>query len=131
MSTTNNITTTEAMDQATSKKPQGFAALPRKERQAVAQRGGRNAHTKGTAHEFTPEEARAAGKKGGVSISQDREHMAFIGRKGGQKTAQDPEHMRAIGAKGGAKIAQNRERMSELGKRSAAKRWGNAEQSET
>jgi general stress protein YciG len=131
MSTTDNITTTMPMDQATPKKPQGFAALPKKERQAVAQRGGRNAHTKGTAHEFTPDEARAAGKKGGAAISQDREHMRMIGKRGGQKTSQDPEHMRAIGKKGGAKIAQNRERMSALGKQAAAKRWGNGELSET
>jgi general stress protein YciG len=131
MSTT-DITTTPATDTTVApKKPQGFAAIPKKQRQAIAQRGGRNAHANGKAHEFTADEARAAGKKGGAVISQDREHMAFIGRKGGQKTAQDPEHMRAIGAKGGAKIAQNRERMSELGKRSAAKRWGNAEQGET
>ena len=31
----------------------------------IAASGGRAAHQKGTAHEFTPEEARLAGKKGG------------------------------------------------------------------
>jgi uncharacterized protein len=49
----------------------------------IARRGGRAAHQKGTAHEFTADEARAAGRKGGVSVSQDREHMSRIGRAGG------------------------------------------------
>lgn len=46
--------------------------------------GGRAAHQKGTAHEFTPEEAREAGRKGGEAVSRDRRHMAEIGSKGGQ-----------------------------------------------
>ena len=50
----------------------------------IASRGGRAAHEKGTAHEFSTEEARAAGRKGGRSISRDREHMSTIGRKGGE-----------------------------------------------
>ena len=49
----------------------------------IARRGGRAAHQKGTAHEFTADEARAAGRKGGVSVSQNREHMSRIGRAGG------------------------------------------------
>jgi general stress protein YciG len=32
---------------------------------AIAAKGGRAAHQKGTAHEFTSEEARVAGRKGG------------------------------------------------------------------
>lgn len=31
----------------------------------IASKGGRAAHQKGTAHEFTSEEARSAGRKGG------------------------------------------------------------------
>jgi len=54
-----------------------------KQRQ-IASMGGRAAHEKGTAHEFTSEEAREAGRKGGETVSQDREHMAAIGRKGGE-----------------------------------------------
>lgn len=37
-----------------------------KQRQ-IASKGGRAAHAKGTAHEFTSEEARAAGRKGGMA----------------------------------------------------------------
>jgi general stress protein YciG len=52
-------------------------------RKEIAALGGKAAHRMGRAHEFTPEEARHAGRKGGQSISQDRAHMAEIGRKGG------------------------------------------------
>lgn len=33
----------------------------------IASKGGRAAHEKGTAHEFNSEEARAAGRKGGMA----------------------------------------------------------------
>lgn len=50
----------------------------------IASKGGRAAHEKGTAHEWSSEEARKAGRKGGVVVSQDRAHMAAIGREGGE-----------------------------------------------
>jgi general stress protein YciG len=50
----------------------------------IARKGGKAAHEKGTAHEFSSEEAKLAGRKGGVAVSQDRVHMALIGREGGQ-----------------------------------------------
>ena len=65
-------------------KPRGFAALPPDKQREIASLGGRAAHAQGTAHSFTPDEAREAGKKGGRLVSRDREHMATIGRKGGQ-----------------------------------------------
>jgi len=37
---------------------------PEKQRE-IASKGGRAAHEKGTAHEWTPDEARNAGRKGG------------------------------------------------------------------
>jgi hypothetical protein len=43
----------------------GFAAMDQVERRAVASKGGRAAHRKRTAHEWTQEEAREAGRKGG------------------------------------------------------------------
>jgi general stress protein YciG len=61
----------------------GFAAMHEEQQRAIASRGGRAAHEKGTAHEFTPAEAAAAGRKGGLAVSRNREHMAMIGRKGG------------------------------------------------
>jgi general stress protein YciG len=53
----------------------------------IARKGGRAAHEKGTAHEFSSEEARAAGRKGGYSVSADRSHMSRIGRLGGKTSA--------------------------------------------
>ncbi len=43
----------------------GFAAMDPQAQRAIAAKGGRAAHLKGTAHEFTSEEARVAGRKGG------------------------------------------------------------------
>ncbi len=53
----------------------------------IARKGGKAAHERGTAHEFTSEEARAAGRKGGERVSADRRHMAEIGRLGGKSSA--------------------------------------------
>lgn len=64
----------------------GFASMDEQKQREIASQGGKAAHQKGTAHEFTPEEASEAGRKGGESVSQDREHMADIGRKGGQNS---------------------------------------------
>ena len=41
----------------------GFAAMDRQRQREIASLGGKSAHASGHAHEFTPEEARAAGKK--------------------------------------------------------------------
>jgi general stress protein YciG len=44
----------------------------------IASRGGRAAHAHGTAHKFSSDEARRAGRKGGEAVSGNREHMAAI-----------------------------------------------------
>lgn len=62
----------------------GFASMDRDKQREIASKGGRAAHQKGTAHEFDSGEARAAGRKGGVTVSKNREHMAAIGRRGGE-----------------------------------------------
>lgn len=62
----------------------GFAGMDEARQREIASKGGKAAHQKGTAHEFTSEEARVAGRKGGEVVSQNREHMAMIGREGGQ-----------------------------------------------
>jgi hypothetical protein len=61
----------------------GFAGMNQEKQREIARKGGRAAHEKGTAHEFTREEAREAGRKGGEAVSRDREHMSRIGREGG------------------------------------------------
>ncbi len=62
----------------------GFGAMDQEKQRAIASKGGRAAHQKGTAHEFTSEEAAAAGRKGGEKVSRNRQHMAEIGRRGGR-----------------------------------------------
>ena len=63
----------------------GFAGMDPERQREIASEGGKAAHEKGTAHQFTSEEARKAGKKGGEEVSKDREHMSEIGRKGGER----------------------------------------------
>lgn len=47
------------------KERRGFASMSPEKQREIASKGGRAAHMKGTAHEWTAEEARAAGRKGG------------------------------------------------------------------
>lgn len=68
-------------------KNRGFAAMDRSRQIEIARKGGKAAHQKGTAHEFTADEARAAGRKGGETVSANRGHMSQIGRIGGKKSA--------------------------------------------
>ena len=51
------------------KERRGFASMSREKQREIASKGGRAAHEKGTAHEWTPDEARAAGRKGGSPAS--------------------------------------------------------------
>jgi general stress protein YciG len=69
----------------------GFAGMDVEKRREIARRGGKAAHAQGRAHRFTTEEARAAGKKGGDSVSRNRDHMAAIGRLGGIKNRRRAE----------------------------------------
>ncbi|SEN07195.1 Stress-induced acidophilic repeat motif-containing protein [Chitinophaga rupis] len=71
-------------ERKTGKALRGFAAMDMEKQRAIASMGGRAAHQQGVAHEFSSEEARAAGRKGGEAVSQNREHMAAIGKKGGE-----------------------------------------------
>lgn len=111
----------------TERKPssqRGFAAMERDKQRAIASKGGRAAHEKGTAHEFTPDEARMAGKKGGEVVSQNRKHMAEIGRKGGERVSQDREHMAQIGRKGGEAVSSDRAHMAQIGRKGGEARGG-------
>ena len=62
----------------------GFASMDPAKQREIASKGGKAAHAKGTAHEWTSEEAREAGRKGGEAVSRDRAHMSQIGREGGE-----------------------------------------------
>jgi general stress protein YciG len=52
-----------AAQDATRRTPRGFAAMDPQRQREIASMGGRAAPQSGHAHEFTPEEARAAGRK--------------------------------------------------------------------
>ena len=49
-----------------------------------------------------------AARKGGVKVSEDREHMREIGRRGGERVATNREHMSEIGRKGAEKRNKSR-----------------------
>ena len=66
----------------------GFAAMDPEKQKQIASEGGRAAHRQGVAHEWSRDEAREAGRKGGQIVSQNRDHMSEIGRKGGQNSGQ-------------------------------------------
>ena len=92
----------------------GFASMDRTKQREIASKGGRAAHQKGTAHEFDSSEARAAGRKGGVTVSRNREHMAAIGRRGGEaRGANRAARLQANGGtaeQGGASSSGNAQR---------------------
>lgn len=81
----------------TSTRNRGFASMDREKQREIARKGGRAAHEKGTAHEFTTDEARAAGRKGGERVSVDRDHMSRIGRLGGKHSAGRRQSVRHTG----------------------------------
>jgi general stress protein YciG len=64
----------QPVDQSAPKprRPRGFAAMDRTLVSEIARKGGKAAHSAGTAHEFTSDEAREAGRKGGRATHAKR-----------------------------------------------------------
>ena len=54
------------------KEDRGFASMDRVRQREIASKGGKAAHQKGTAHEWTSEEAREAGRRGGMASPRRR-----------------------------------------------------------
>ncbi len=83
----------------------GFASMDDEKQREIASKGGQAAHEKGTAHEFTPEEAKEAGKKGGETVKEERgpEFYSEIGKKGGEARKEELGHegYQELGEKGG------------------------------
>ena len=77
------------------KSRRGFASMDPSRQREIASKGGRAAHAKGTAHEWSSDEARVAGRKGGEVVSRDRAHMAAIGREGGEARGANARAARA------------------------------------
>ncbi len=63
-------TDTTHTDEVPKKAIRGFAAMDQSKQKEIASKGGRAAHERGVAHEWSSQEARAAGKKGGQSRKQ-------------------------------------------------------------
>jgi len=55
------------------KEDRGFASMDRNLQREIASKGGRVAHEKGRAHQWSAEEAREAGRKGGLATHQRRQ----------------------------------------------------------
>ena len=51
----------------------GFASMSRDQIARIASKGGKAAHRSGKAHQFTSEEAREAGRKGGRASQSNRQ----------------------------------------------------------
>jgi general stress protein YciG len=58
------------------KEDRGFASMDRAKQREIASKGGKAAHQKGTAHEWTSEEARDAGRKGGIASHRRRREQS-------------------------------------------------------
>lgn len=61
-----------SMEDNVAKEDRGFASMDRAKQREIASKGGKAAHQKGTAHEWTSEEARDAGRKGGIASHRRR-----------------------------------------------------------
>jgi general stress protein YciG len=69
------------------KEDRGFASMDRAKQREIASKGGKAAHQKGTAHEWTSEEARDAGRKGGLASHKRRREQMMA--SGGSMAATD------------------------------------------
>lgn len=81
----------------------GFASMNLEKQRTIASKGGRAAHAKGTAHEWSPEEARAAGRKGGESRGT-RSHTQDGGNAGMMASLGGHQNGIGSGLQGGGMI---------------------------
>jgi uncharacterized protein len=56
----------------------GLAAMSPERRREIASKGGRTSQARGTAHQWTPEEASAAGKKGSARYARRQEQQSQL-----------------------------------------------------
>src|ERR1700687_6039737 len=75
------------------KEDRGFASMDRSKQKEIASKGGKAAHQKGTAHEWTSEEAREAGRKGGMASHRRKQEQGDIP---GKVTADGGEQMSGL-----------------------------------
>lgn len=58
------------------RRARGLAAMSPEKRREIASKGGRTSQSRGTAHQWTPEEASAAGKKGSARYARQRAEVS-------------------------------------------------------
>jgi general stress protein YciG len=87
------------------KEDRGFASMDRSKQRDIASKGGKAAHQKGTAHEWTSEEAREAGRKGGMAShrrKQEQQQQAPEGtaavNTGDTTTGENPNLEQMVGS---------------------------------
>ena len=81
------------IEETTTPKPRGFAALTPDQRRALGSKGGRTAHSRGTANKFTPESASVAGRiphERGTAHKWTADEAREAGRKGGSAPRRRP-----------------------------------------
>jgi uncharacterized protein len=61
-------------------KDRGFAGMSPERQREIASRGGKAAHKKGTAHEWSREEAQSAGRRGGLRSHENRKNRSLEDR---------------------------------------------------
>jgi general stress protein YciG len=83
------------------KEDRGFASMDRSKQRDIASKGGKAAHQKGTAHEWTSEEAREAGRKGGMASHRRKQEQQQQTPGGGSSSDEnsggDPNPEQMIG----------------------------------
>ena len=83
------------------KEDRGFASMDRQKQREIASKGGKAAHAKGTAHEWTSEEAREAGRKGGMASHRRRKEMT---QSGENSSSEDSSSSMSGGSEPGGQI---------------------------
>ena len=73
------------------KEDRGFASMDRSKQREIAIKGGKAAHQKGTAHEWTSEEAREAGRKGGMASHRRKQEQQNGGSPSSSTEGGPPE----------------------------------------
>ncbi|WP_082538810.1 KGG domain-containing protein [Lysobacter sp. Root494] len=75
-------------NESTHRSGRGFASMDAERQRAIASAGGRAAHRSGNAHEFNAEEAREAGRRGGLARSASRQASRTVQLADGQGVMQ-------------------------------------------
>lgn len=62
-----NVNESATLTSTPARKPKGFAAISKERQREIASLGGKRSHQLGVGHTFSPEEAREAGRRGGLA----------------------------------------------------------------